>query len=60
MNATVDDLVATIGEQTIEIRLLKKQVLEFQQSSNLKDQEIIKLSVELDIFKEKKDNKKEK
>ncbi len=60
MNATVDDLVATIGEQTIEIRLLKKQVLEFQQSSNLKDQKIIRLSVELDIFKEKKDNKKEK
>ena len=26
MNATVDDLVSTIGEQTVELRLLRQQV----------------------------------
>ena len=55
MNATVNDLVATIGEQTVELRLLRQQLSDLQIASNLKDQEITKLTEAEAKVKEKKE-----
>ena len=57
MNATVDDLVSTIGEQTVELRLLRNALSELQVASNLKDQELTKVKEEFNACKTKNDKK---
>ena len=51
MNATVEDLLSTIGEQTVELRLLRQQVNALTINNNELNQELTKL---------KEGNKKEK
>ncbi len=60
MNATVSDLVEAIGEQTVELRLLRRELSDLQVESNLKDQEINALKEALDKIEEKETKKKEK
>ena len=60
MNATVSDLVEAIGEQTVELRLLRRELSDLQVASNLKDQEINALKEALDKIEEKETKKKEK
>ena len=50
MNATVDDLVSTIGEQTVELRLLRNALGELQL-------ELAKVKEEFDACKTKNDKK---
>ncbi|MEK0326867.1 MAG: hypothetical protein QQN63_14310 [Nitrosopumilus sp.] len=50
MNATVDDLVSTIGEQTVELRLLRNALSELQL-------ELSKVKEEFNACKTKNDKK---
>ncbi len=55
MDATVDDLVGTIGEQTVELKLMRKAYRDLQIESNLKDQEITKLKDKYETTNGKKE-----
>ena len=53
MNATVDDLIATIGEQQVELRMMRKQNNELAQAlKGLRDE--LKQYEDQDEDKEKK------
>ena len=59
MDATVNDLVATIGEQTVELRLLRQALASAQEASNLKEQEMNSLKAEFEVCKSKSDGLEE-
>ncbi len=48
MDATINDLVATIGEQTVELRLLRQALSDAAIASNLKDQKITELNEKIE------------
>jgi len=61
MNATVEDLLATIGEQTVEIRMLRQQVNELGGKLATAEAALSKTLVEQEPFEGKESpNKKEK
>ena len=57
MDATVNDLVSTIGEQTVELKLLRRAYQDLQVAYNEQNQELTKLT---EAKNDKEPDKKDK